>query len=166
MIIHKLTEDIDRKESAEKINALNAYLAAHQQTSIVDPLEAVRKVISRARCCESLAKIINKLGANCPFTQPRFVLVDAERENLADYIQQMMAIEGFTFPVICKPVEACGTPNSHRMVRENNCTTFTGFLLRQMSSCLYLCDGLLLESTITGNTLLGIHSLMIFDYLR
>ena len=123
VIIHKLTEDIDRKESVEKINALNAYLAAHQQTLIVDPLEAVRKVISRARCCESLANIINKLGANCPFTQPRFILVDAEKENLAGYIQQLMAAEGITFPVICKPVEACGTPNSHRMVRENTCYT-------------------------------------------
>jgi hypothetical protein len=42
VIIHKLTEDIDRKESEEKIAALNAYLKARPKTEIVDSLDAVR----------------------------------------------------------------------------------------------------------------------------
>ena len=115
MIFHKLTEDIDRKESAEKIGALNAYLASHPKTFIVDPLDAVTKVISRARCCESLANIIKK--SKCiPFTQPRFVLIESGQLDLVNHILLLMAAEGFGFPVICKPLEACGTPNSHRMV--------------------------------------------------
>jgi Inositol 1,3,4-trisphosphate 5/6-kinase ATP-grasp domain len=115
VIFHKLTEDIDRKESAEKIGALNAYLLSHPKTVIVDPLDAVTKVISRARCCQSLANIIKKSDCN-PFTQPRFVLIESEQEDLVDHILFLMAAEGFGFPVIIKPLEACGTPNSHRMV--------------------------------------------------
>lgn len=96
---------------------MNSYLASHPKTVIVDPLDAVRKVISRARCCESLANIIKKLSFRCPFTQPKFVLVESERFDLSGHILDLIAAEGFGFPVICKPVEACGTPNSHRMVR-------------------------------------------------
>lgn len=115
VIFHKLTEDIDRKESAEKIGALNAYLLSHPKTVIVDPLDAVTKVISRARCCQSLANIIRKSDCN-PFTQPRFVLIESEQEDVVGHILFLMAAEGFGFPVIIKPLEACGTPNSHRMV--------------------------------------------------
>jgi Inositol 1,3,4-trisphosphate 5/6-kinase pre-ATP-grasp domain/Inositol 1,3,4-trisphosphate 5/6-kinase ATP-grasp domain len=117
VIFHKLTEDIDRVDSVDKIGALNAYLASHPKTVIVDPLEAVRKVTSRARCCETLANIIKKLSLRCPFTQPKFVLVESERVDLNGHILDLIAAKGFGFPVICKPVEACGTPNSHRMVR-------------------------------------------------
>ena len=116
VIIHKLTEDIDRTESLDKIKALKCYLQHYPNTVIVDSLDAVRRVISRARSCESLAKIIKKLDSNCPFTQPGFFVVESEEESSVNNILELMCAKGICFPVMCKPVEACGTPNSHRMV--------------------------------------------------
>lgn len=136
MIIHKLTEDIDRKESIEKITALKQYLQHHPNTVIVDSLEAVRKVISRARCCESLANVIKKLGPSCPFSQPGFFVVESEEESSAKNILCLMREKGIGFPVMCKPVEACGTPNSHRMV---STTMLSPLLSYQLLICMSIC---------------------------
>ncbi len=57
VLIHKLTEDIDRPESAEKMNALSDYLAFHPNTVIVDEISHVRKVISRSLTCHHLNQI-------------------------------------------------------------------------------------------------------------
>jgi inositol-1,3,4-trisphosphate 5/6-kinase/inositol-tetrakisphosphate 1-kinase len=127
VLIHKLTEDIDRKESIEKIKSLNLYLSYYPDCDIVDPLHCVRKVISRGRTCECLLriqynykeemKLKNNLITNvnkCPISQPKFILL---YESLTNHeILQLMKENGLTFPVICKPDEACGTPNSHSMI--------------------------------------------------
>jgi hypothetical protein len=52
---------------------------------------------------------------NPPFTQPKFVVVGTEQPSAPEDIVRLMGSAGFGFPVICKPVEACGTPNSHSM---------------------------------------------------
>lgn len=116
-----MTEDIDiaRKESIDKITALNTYLETYPTTVIVDSLEAVTKVISRersAKCLQNVQNMHNKLALKCPFTQPKFVIINNEKEACMEHILVLIKNEGFGFPVICKPVEACGTPNSHRMV--------------------------------------------------
>ena len=116
VIIHKLTEDIDRKDSGDKISALKSYLEHYPKTVIVDSLDSVRKVISRRRCCESLANIIQRLASDCPFSQPDFFIVETEGDSSPMNILQMMNQKGIGFPLMCKPVEACGTPNSHKMV--------------------------------------------------
>lgn len=117
VIIHKLTEDIDNIKSTDKMNALSDYLALHPQTKIVDSVSDVRKVISRAMTCKHLQSIQKRLGNSCPFTQPNFIIVN-ERDNLtADEILNLVSTNGLSFPIICKPVEACGTANSHLMVR-------------------------------------------------
>ena len=55
-------------------------------------------------------------NATCCFSQPKFVVVRPEDHAAGpDKIMRMMSEAGFGFPVICKPVEACGTPNSHSM---------------------------------------------------
>lgn len=116
VIIHKLTEDIDRVESLHKMNALQEYLASHPKTKIVDPIEHVRKVISRSRTCKHLQNIEFKLGDSCPFRLPKYVLIDEKNSLSTDDILNLLKDEGITFPIICKPVEACGTANSHCMV--------------------------------------------------
>ena len=133
VIIHKLTEEIDRKEPSEKILALREYLRLHPATVIVDSFDAVHLVTSRARSCEALGRIIQRRhlelahsntnnvcsydrSSSCCFSQPRFVAVRHEDHAMGpDRIMRMMTEAGFGFPVICKPVEACGTPNSHSM---------------------------------------------------
>jgi hypothetical protein len=116
VIIHKLTEDIDNpsKESVAKLAALNAYLAAHPRTVVVDPVSCVRSVVSRARTCLQLQSIIGALGEFAPFTQPAHVVIDKVLST-EDTLQEMKA-SGLHFPIICKPVQACGTPHSHSMV--------------------------------------------------
>eukprot|EP01034_Spumella_vulgaris_P028628 gene28628-35517_t len=80
------------------MDALQDYLKAHPNTKIVDPVEHVRKVISRSR------------------TQPKYVLIN-EKDNLStDDVLNLLSEKGISFPIICKPVEACGTANSHKMV--------------------------------------------------
>ncbi len=116
VIIHKLTEDIDRIESIHKMNALQAYLSSHPQTKIVDPIDNVRKVVSRFRTCGHLDNIETKLGDDCPFRQPKFLLIDDKQGLSTDDILNLLSDKGITFPIICKPVAACGTENSHCMV--------------------------------------------------
>lgn len=114
VIIHKLTEDIDREESREKIQALQQYLLHWPRTILLDPLSSVRKVISRARTCQHLSAIEQKLKETCPFRQPLHLIV-AQNESLPQ-VKERMVQQGLKLPVICKPVEACGTPRSHEMV--------------------------------------------------
>lgn len=116
VIIHKLTEDIDRIESTQKMNALQAYLSSHPQTRIVDPVDNVRKVVSRFRTCSHLDNIEMKLGNDCPFRQPKYLLIDEKQGLSTDDILNLLSDKGITFPIICKPVAACGTENSHCMV--------------------------------------------------
>lgn len=114
VIIHKLTEDIDKEESREKLLALENYLLTFPNTCIVDPIESVRKVINRARTCQYLSVIQSRLGQDCPFQQPSYFPIEVSMDSLT--IKQHMERLQITYPIICKPVEACGTPISHNMV--------------------------------------------------
>lgn len=116
VIIHKLTEDIDNnsKESIAKLKAIDSYLKEYPQTVIVDPICCVRKVISRARTCAHLSNIEQKMGTSCSFAQPAYII--AEEGVGTGRIAQQLSEGGLSYPVICKPIQACGTPHSHNMV--------------------------------------------------
>jgi hypothetical protein len=113
VIIHKLTEDIEKEkeESKEKLASLNNYLSYYPDTRIVDPIESVRKVTSRLRTVEYLKNAQTPKG---PFNQPKFLVVNPGMTN-EDIVRELHDNE-ITYPIICKPFEACGTPNSHSMV--------------------------------------------------
>jgi len=127
VIIHKLTEDIgigdevkdnDDTVMNNKILDIELYLKIHPSTVIVDPVNAVRKVTSRARTCSTLASIqANSGDKNCPFNQPKFILL-YEKSSLTSSVDVLSELkkENIDFPVICKPIVACGTTNSHSMV--------------------------------------------------
>lgn len=122
VLIHKLTEEIGADYSSDqaalnpKICSLQSYLNLHPSTVIVDPILAVRLVTNRARTCAALASIQERLGdRNCPFHQPRFIEVTNQCCTNLDVIKALDE-KNIRFPVICKPVVACGTPNSHNMV--------------------------------------------------
>lgn len=128
VLIHKLTEDIgasdedpsEKQKENSKLIALTAYLKLHSSTVLVDPIMAVKKVTSRARTCATLALIQNKTGSQrCPFSQPKFIILEAADKNdpfnESDVLEALVK-KNINFPVICKPVVACGTSNSHNMV--------------------------------------------------
>jgi hypothetical protein len=77
---------------------------------IVDPFTAVEKVISRVRVCEVLSHICD----HSTIRQPKYATVlDPDR------IAEKVGATGLRYPLICKPIEACGTANSHSMVSAN-----------------------------------------------
>jgi hypothetical protein len=53
---------------------------------------------------------INQSG-KCVFSQPCYVAIDD-----TSTIEAAVTSSSIKFPVICKPIEACGTPYSHSMV--------------------------------------------------
>lgn len=114
VIIHKLTEDIEKEESKEKLLALERYLQTYPDTKIIDPIESVRKVTSRIRTIENLKYAQTTLGKKSPFSQPNFLHVTKEMSN--PLIEELLQEKKISYPIICKPIEACGTPNSHSMV--------------------------------------------------
>lgn len=113
VIIHKLT-DVEKEDNKRKVEALNDYLSLYPSTVVLDPLPAVHTVLSRQRTCERLRSIEQSFaskGTRCPFSQPNFVIVQHASE-----LVEAMERAGIHFPVICKPIDACGTANSHVMV--------------------------------------------------
>lgn len=133
-------------ESSRKIGMLMEYMKRHPNAVLVDPIEAVRLVICRNRLCLALQRIISqyepripydgnasiegkavernhvkkqRISGNhgclfnypCPFSQPFYVIV-----NDTSKIVEIFQSSELKFPVICKPLEACGTPTSHTMV--------------------------------------------------
>lgn len=110
VIIHKLTEDIERDDSRDKIKSLEMYLQRNPKTVIIDPISSIKRVISRGRTCVLLQELCRDLGGS-PFSQPAFIVSDHPSN-----VPALMRAANMRFPVICKPLEACGTPNSHSMV--------------------------------------------------
>ena len=116
VLIHKLTEDMDNNstESIAKLASLEKYLIANPRTVIVDPINRVREVVSRARTCQHLSDVMSRLQEACPFTQPNYMVLPADPSAIE--LHCAMRERDLAFPVICKPVQACGTPHSHSMV--------------------------------------------------
>eukprot|EP01038_Epipyxis_sp_PR26KG_P005911 gene5911-8154_t len=111
VIIHKLTEDIDNKESLQKMKALEEYLLRYPKTIIIDPIDSVRNVISRARTCFHLEAIQNKSKS---LLQPNYFVLD--NFTSIEQVEQKLIDHHLHFPIICKPIQACGTLQSHSMI--------------------------------------------------
>jgi hypothetical protein len=116
VIIHKLTQDIDQKSSSsvEKIRVLTEYLLNHPETTIVDPIENVRNVLDRYRTLQCLRTTRDRLllaKGECPFSVPIGVVIDKPNIDIKDLTENV----GMSFPVICKPLVACGIPDSHSL---------------------------------------------------
>jgi hypothetical protein len=121
-----LTEDIYHDESSEKLRALTAYLEANPTTILINSISSVKNVISRPQTCQCLERITSKfsphpsskcLSSSYPFDsnliqQPKYFIVHKINDNIIELMEQ----NGLKFPIICKPLVACGVPNSHFMV--------------------------------------------------
>ena len=120
LIIHKMTEELEQDGSKnEKLLAIEQYLQTHPNTILIDPLDAVKSVTSRQRCCYNLQHIImnfNILHINYKLTQPKYFIINNISELESNHFLTLMKHESVSFPVICKPVTACGSPDAHSMV--------------------------------------------------
>ena len=123
IIVHKLTEDLDKEESngvvndgdssGDRLYAIRQYLKEHPRTIIIDPLESVKIVTSRARTSNMLRHVCANIYGVC---QPKYVLMDNIDDLTEAKLLENMDLHGLKFPVICKPLKACGSPTSHHMV--------------------------------------------------
>ena len=124
VIIHKLTEDLEKSDdlsSIHKLNRLQAYLKSHPHTVIIDPLESVKKVTSRIRSCENISQIKSTVfechGIVCRLAQPNyFVVPEMNLIHNSDKFAIAMKQHGITYPIICKSSTACGSVSAHIMV--------------------------------------------------
>lgn len=119
VIIHKLTDDLERSEPSDKLRDLQRYISLNPDVILVDPLSSVSLVTSRQRICECISDIEGPLmnsvdsGESHQFIQPKHFIVENKMSN--DEFVEQMHIHGVQFPIICKPVTACGTPLAHLM---------------------------------------------------
>jgi hypothetical protein len=129
VLIHKLTDDIEKGDPVDRLRSMQCYLLSNKCV-LVDPFDAVHLVTSRVRTCNLLQSIIDKQLIPS-FSIPKFGLL-----NKKDDLVQVLQENNITFPVICKPVEACGTPSAHSMV----CVFvfFSCVSIKLTSSCLFI----------------------------
>ena len=101
IIIHKLTEDISSSSSSasSRLAHLTSYLSSHPSTVLCDSIDAVRHVITRDTTLRLLESIPEPL-----FAIPSYTLLPSPATG-----------SNLSYPVICKPLEACGTPLSHQL---------------------------------------------------
>eukprot|EP00903_Cladosiphon_okamuranus_P011547 g10870.t2 len=131
VILHKLSEDImfrhARPEGDARISWIEAYLAGHPGTAIVDPVDRVANCINRVTTLELLKEAYRLHGPEGGMPRPpRFTVLHNSKKSAEDTDEFSLGpsagriVPGdrseLAFPVICKPVEACGTRGSHTMV--------------------------------------------------
>lgn len=120
IILHKLSDDIMfrevRPEGHERLSWIEAYLAGHPETVIVDPIDKVASVINRVTTLELLTEAYQKHGAAGGMPRPPRFTVVHNIETQPEGASEVIPGSGLAFPVICKPVEACGIRGSHTMV--------------------------------------------------
>ena len=112
VIIHKLTDDIDPDGNHHsRVTSIMNYLLNHPQTTLIDPIESVQNVLSRKRTCDYLEILKEKTSMKSSFQLPKYMILNDQIDDIQ--ILQMMDVVGLSFPLISKPIIACGTPNSH-----------------------------------------------------
>ena len=94
--------------------ALPQYLSTTTTTTTTTTAKKLKlHVQSHDRVCDRVCDRVSDpvYDYPCPFSQPKFLIV----EDITRIVSLFRA-SPLVFPVICKPLEACGTPTSHAMV--------------------------------------------------
>jgi hypothetical protein len=94
--------------------ALPQYLSTTTTTTTTTTAKKLKlHVQSHDRVCDRVSDRVSDpvYDYPCPFSQPKFLIV----EDITRIVSLFRA-SPLVFPVICKPLEACGTPTSHAMV--------------------------------------------------
>ncbi|CAM9580649.1 unnamed protein product [Ectocarpus fasciculatus] len=121
VILHKLSEDIMfrdvQPEGAARLSWIEAYLDRNPKTAILDPIDRVSNCINRVTTLKLLEEAYRRHGAAGGMPRPpRFMVLGDHEPSDPGTDDGMVPRSGLAFPVICKPVQACGTRGSHTMV--------------------------------------------------
>ncbi|CAM9792696.1 unnamed protein product [Chrysoparadoxa australica] len=121
VILHKLSEDImfrsRRTKSDERLRRLEKYssMANPHRCAITDPFCSVAKVINRVTAMDTLKAVYQTLGKSACVPQPPHYIV-VEAGSSPQSIRDQTRRARLRYPLICKPIEACGSPGSHNML--------------------------------------------------
>ncbi|CBN77609.1 conserved unknown protein [Ectocarpus siliculosus] len=121
VILHKLSEDIMfrdvQPEGDARLSWIEAYLDRNPKTAILDPIDRVSNCINRVTTLKLLEDAYRRHGAAGGMPRPpRFMVLEDHEPSGPGADGGIVPRNGLAFPVICKPVEACGTRGSHTMV--------------------------------------------------
>lgn len=120
VILHKLTEEIfawkENGVKPRKLEILEKYCRLYPQTVLFDEVKHIMNVLSRAKTIELLEDIIHTVSMrSCPFSIPSYMIVNPSSIS-HEHLLLSMNERDLRFPIICKPIDACGTPLSHQLV--------------------------------------------------
>ncbi|CAM9452913.1 unnamed protein product [Ectocarpus sp. 4 AP-2014] len=125
VILHKLSEDIMfrdvQPEGDARLSWIEAYLDLNPETAILDPIDRVSNCINRVTtlkaCLFLLEEAYRRHGTAGGMPRPpRFMVLEDHEPSDPAADGGIVPRNGLAFPVICKPVEACGTRGSHTML--------------------------------------------------
>ena len=111
---------VEEPAANDRIVCIENYMQRNPKTVIIDPFKNVKNVVFRYKTFEILSSIIQEINScefksnNSVFSLPLYTIV---REMNPAAILKSMEDANITFPIICKHIEACGTPESHHMAR-------------------------------------------------
>jgi inositol-1,3,4-trisphosphate 5/6-kinase/inositol-tetrakisphosphate 1-kinase len=111
VLVLKLTDDLVRPSDpvcVQRVQTAQNYIRTHSHVKVFDPIESQRLTVDRL----SLAKLFEYLSTHVAGVQcARSVLVDTQCTDVVAALPS-----GFTFPAICKSVQASGDARAHQMV--------------------------------------------------
>lgn len=125
VILHKLSEDIMYRDedpvSAARLDRIERYRELNRACAVLDPIAGVEQVINRVSTLKVLQSTYEKYNGPkngsrgsmpCP---PKFIVVEAQG-IASQEIWRVIEKAGLRYPLICKPIQACGTLGSHSML--------------------------------------------------
>lgn len=131
------------------------FLEAHKEILVIDPLACQKAVVDRSNISAISEKLEIVLGGVVPLRHPRFAIVDGsdkEVQMTTEYITELMRINDVHLPVICKPVQACGTVESHLMGIVHHVEDILSFPPPFLIQEFYNHDGVIFKVFTVGRT--------------
>lgn len=115
LIVHKISDILVKADQGDTIakktiNAFESYVRKHPQTVVLDPLDNNRALLDRYK----QYRLIDQSGLakeNIVFTPP---FVHLTSTNI-DVNRGRIRRSKITFPIVCKPILAHGSPGAHQM---------------------------------------------------
>ena len=131
-VVHKAGHDnVLRSSDAGAAARCNVLRHVVRRASLIEPLERVACFADRGELCRLLAQVPG-------VRQPRFLEVRSPGADLASLMREA----DLRFPVMCKPLVACGTVESHQLAvvrREDGLASQRSPLLLQVCHCVRVC---------------------------
>jgi len=94
---------INDTDSKRQLELFTQYCEEYPNMVVIDSMEAVSNVIDRLRLCEIIDGANLEFKGRCIRSPPTFQSTQSDFEDLIN------------FPIICKPLSACGSRDSHQM---------------------------------------------------